>query len=120
MHRNGVYISFLLLLLAASAHSLSDFPECIRYEFHDHIANKSFQTQDMMHDCDLHNGYIDKLTVANISSRPLFLNTTFECCGKPAHVQTHYFHTPFSPLSTLTTSGQQLRQRFRLPIQFPV
>lgn len=35
-----------------------------------------------MHDCNLHNGYIDKLTVTNITSRLQLINTTFECCGK--------------------------------------
>lgn len=82
MHRHCIHFLAPLPLLLLSFSVAFDFPECIRYEFHDQIANRTTQTQAMVEDCSSHNGYIDKLTVANITSRSSWINTTFECCGE--------------------------------------
>lgn len=57
-------------------------PECIRYEFHDRISNGSTLASSMMRDCNRRGGFIDSLSIANISAAQIWINTTFECCGE--------------------------------------
>ena len=84
MNRHGIHVFASLALFLTCVHaSLPDvFPECIRYEFHDELTSNASHPRVVMSDCTLFGGYIDKRTVANISVRPSWLNTTFECCGR--------------------------------------
>lgn len=72
-----ILISFVINLIRGQ----SDYAECVRYEFHDPSLNNS-QVDAIRSNCRSKFGVIEKESVRNITTRPLLINTTFECCSK--------------------------------------